>query len=1605
MGYQSEDLEEDFTAGLDPAEMIARGSAPPAYEIPEDDTHVPAIEEPAPVQAGLESDDDDLFAPPSEIELKIAKRHVAVEDDLFAPPTQSELRSVGAAPPLDVSSLNDPIKDGMTRAYSKMMEGLPASIDFTQESSPLTESYFPKASEINAKPVATVGGVNIPSGQAVMESILAGIQMSAIQLAVKGGQKPEYALPEDAGAVLNVANQMSTLAADMPVMAAGGAGGTVLGAAAGAGLAAIAIGPGLPVAAGALILGTVGARMGAFALPAFLRKGLMDHFEKGGTDSFSEFWDRFSAATLDGFHEGLIGLATLGAEKAIPGVGKLLRNKALVRGTGLSVKALTMGQGLATNPNLLRVASLLERPLTARLGEVATMVSAGKLLNGQLNDMKATDFTNAAAVLQAMHFSTAISSRMLGTSKSVAEVQKDKISSGVRKLFRREGILPRDSIEIGREEPMFTQELIEGGDQTPRTIKPMTAENDPRTTAERPSLVAKKELSTFEANTRKARERLEGHEIAQDPEHHARLEQELSNAEINEDLARSRYETSLRKELKDAELDADKVIKEKDKRAIYRGEAKQELAKAEKAHQQAQELYDIEKVKDRPNEERLRALDETLMTRERELQLAEEEFGQHSELEFQHEASKPKFIDEQSHPALLEKNDLSIENEDNVGLKVEPPARASRLFEILASERGSLFKNAVIRKPETAQEIVENRIDNRMAYREGRPGLLGKLRNTTWEEIYENAVDKFDGFYRITKDLTLATGRGLETAQDPYKLARLAVAYVGKGDHFLNHGALAYHTLGVVSPALKEILQPHKAEMRDLNRYLVSLRTIELHKRGPDPETGRPIHTGIDIEDARFIVANAKGKFDKATEQLQDYQNNLLNYLLDGGLISKEARDKIIENNKHYAPLYRLLQDGTTQQKGGTRGQQESGARLKRIKGIELEDDFFSTSRIVDPIQSIVNNTFEYIRLAENNRALVALKDLAESHPLGKELLREVKDPLRATEVQPEEYVKALKDQGLEVNDLTLEAFKVFRSFKAPLGKNQIAIWENGNRRVFEVDPAVKRSYEALTESPKAMGIAMKIATLPAKTLRGSLSFTPDFIVRNFFRDQITAAQFTKYKDVPFIESMFGVGSALKEMGWTQGEAYQEMLKAGGMASILKEIDQDYIERNIWELNRKTGFMANAANVIKNPLEAVRLGAAFAHHISGTIENATRLEEFQRVRKDKGSLFDAAFSAREITVDFQRMGAATSAWNAVTAFMNVNIQGLDRFARSFQGNGAMGVFNQTLHVGARITVPSVALWAWNNADPDRKKVYQGLQNWQKNLFWNFVIHPSLPILRVPKPFEAGVLFGSLPERALDTFFGNQPDAFDDFASTVFSAFTPPVIPTAVTPVLEHLTNKSFFTHRPLISSRYEHIKPAYQYRPQTTEVAKNLGKALRAVGLGDLGWDKGPKLDSPEVIEHYVRNWGGNLGLYALRAVDNIAGVNKNLPEKPWTDSPFVRAFFFQNPSLDHRSIDNFYKNYDITQTQRATAKSLEGDKAAYAKELSDPLNRANMTSLETYADTLSKHREMIRKITDSKKLDPHEKRLRIEQATAAMIVVAQRGNEKIESIRKRAKK
>lgn len=835
--------------------------------------------------------------------------------------------------------------------------------------------------------------------------------------------------------------------------------------------------------------------------------------------------------------------------------------------------------------------------------------------------------------------------------------------------------------------------------------------------------------------------------------------------------------------------------------------------------------------------------------------------------------------------------------------------------------------------PEGSFEAAQKKVLDKISVGETAP-----KERLTWDKFYRQAIDDLHPLKAVD--------------EGAYELARLTRGQFGKAEHFIEYGTFDFNTYKTNGKPLKDVLEPVAKDMDGFRAYLASKRAIEIEASGRK--------SGVDLEAAQRVATEGEGKYGKAAADLQKYQENLLAYLRDSGVISGEAFTAMREAGQNYVPFYRVFEVD----KGGpgTKGF-GPGSPVHKLKGSERD--------IVDPLESIIKNTYAFVSVAERNAVGIKLIDTLKKEG---EKVTTTKIPRDA------ELVEYLKENGVTQPEKLAD---FVNATKADDGTT-LSAWRDGVKEQVKVnDPELVAAFRNLDQD--SANLLTRVLALPAKGLRAGATLSPDFIVRNIVRDFMTAFVNSGRGLFTPIDTIKGLKSAI-----TKDADFQDWMKGGGANATMVALDRAYMQESLAKLNAETGLGTRSWNVVTSPIRGLRMMSELA-------ENATRLAEFKKTRGEgKEAIQSAAYAAREVTLDFARVGASMRAANMITAFLNAQVQGLDRVGRAFVDRP----LNTTAKVAGGITLPSVLLW-WANHDDDR---YKELPAWQKDLFW--IVMTKDHVYRIPKPFELGVVFGSGAERILDATVGQNPEAFDKFGKSIMDILLPNVTPTVAQPLLEQFANRSTMTDRTLIPHEQEKHLPEYQYTPYTTELAKKLGQVvsafpgMRSTAVGP-GAPFGPvarATTSPILLENYIRGWTGGLGMYALNAADlalRKAGVLPDpvTPTPTLADIPVVKAFVVRYPSATTQSIQEFYDQHEVTKKFYDTwlAKAKEGDTEAMER-IQAAGGPIMFVRLDAIKETLSQHSKLIRDVYKNPAMKAEEKRQLIDSLYFNMVEMGKAG-------------
>lgn len=739
-------------------------------------------------------------------------------------------------------------------------------------------------------------------------------------------------------------------------------------------------------------------------------------------------------------------------------------------------------------------------------------------------------------------------------------------------------------------------------------------------------------------------------------------------------------------------------------------------------------------------------------------------------------------------------------------------------------------------------------------------------------DVYTKVIDELNPLKDLVEEVERQTDEKIAFDDNPYIQAWLARGWVGKAETLIEHGAPEH---GIKS--LKDILKGiGEKEHKEFSAYLVALHDLDLHKN-------KQKATFDYTEDAAVLGKHAGNeRFQKAAAAIYKYQDYMLQMLVKEGMLTAKAYHTMRKMYPHYIPFFRDMSDAGMQSfLSGGKGFVDVSSPVKRFKG--------STRDIIDPLESIVKNTFQFYNAVERNHVGRTFAKLADKNGVG-------------------QIVERVNGNKAKTD-------------------NTFNVWENGEKVTYETTPELIQTMRMLDKDQSNM--VAKILSYPANWLRAGATLSPEFILRNPVRDMIGASIYSKHGFIPVVDTFKGLALFLKK-----GELYWDYMKSGAAHAAMVSLDRDYLGGQLRDIMSRD---SKVTKLIKNPLEVLRA-------MSEATEMATRLAEFDNARKgytgignrlfgkDRKPLTarEAALESRDITLDFSRRGSHTKKANQVIAFFNATIQGADKMARAFKEDPR----GMTVKTMLYITLPSILLW-YMNKDDER---YQELPQWEKDTFW--IIPGKENMYRVPKPFEAGVLFGTSFERMLQYFDdvknNRKSVGFKGFGDRVIDSLAPSFMPTAMIPVVEAMTNYSLFRQRNIIPQSQENLPARLQYGANTSELAKFVGDKINV---------------SPYIVDNTIRGYGGGLAGLGLSGIDAATGAKENNASKKWYEAPGLRGFTvapYQSSDSVQRVYDDYKEQEKLHNEFKLTGQRPEGYDAkefAKLKNASDSLKGLNKAS------------------------------------------------------------
>lgn len=685
----------------------------------------------------------------------------------------------------------------------------------------------------------------------------------------------------------------------------------------------------------------------------------------------------------------------------------------------------------------------------------------------------------------------------------------------------------------------------------------------------------------------------------------------------------------------------------------------------------------------------------------------------------------------------------------------------------------------------------------------------------------------------------------------------------------------------------------------------------------------------LDANDIAALKGQGKGKeakFLDAKARWNRLNAATLDLAQEAGLFTKEARAEF--ESEWYIPFFRESDDGDVIAPFRPRGIANQNAGIKKLKGGDantndlLENIFTSTSKLIDASM-------------KNMAAQKTVWNLADTGII---------------EVIP------------KPNKMDYQALAN--------GKDRIMVKLEGEDYMIRVeDPDLYRAMTFFDRKP--FGAMVNVAAKAKRILTAGITASPEFMLRNFLRDSLSSWAISKDGFKPMIDSIKGVrktwrmdGSTIDVMfsgasflgGYVNGNDPEAMADTVRKSLRRKGMTPEQIARYEKSIIRNA---AHAKGVVADAWEKYsRVGEA--------VENGNREAVYDAAIKAGKSHAQAAFESKDL-MDFSMLGASRTmqVMTQVLPFFNARVQGLGKLTRELRDNP-----RAIAKRAGMITAASLALLA-HNWDDER---YEGLPDWDKDANWHFWLGEHH--WRIPKPFEIGVLFGTIPERMVRAL-GNK-DTGAQFGKAVARAigdtFALNPTPQIVKPLVEAAFNYDTFRGGPIDSPQDLAVKAEARYNEQTSLLMRELGELT--------GF-------SPKQLEHLVVGYTGTMGSYVMAAADGVIRAARPGESASWRadEIPLVKAVYRgTGPAKSTQHMEEFYRMLnEVNQLKRTVDQYRSEGLTDKANELLEEQGGIlkSRRSLSRTQQQVRVVRNKIELIQRDRTMAAEEKRRRIDELLA----------------------
>lgn len=663
------------------------------------------------------------------------------------------------------------------------------------------------------------------------------------------------------------------------------------------------------------------------------------------------------------------------------------------------------------------------------------------------------------------------------------------------------------------------------------------------------------------------------------------------------------------------------------------------------------------------------------------------------------------------------------------------------------------LKTKTKKETTTEDDKVANILKERPVTEEEKDNRLKKL-------LTVKILDK--GYY-VDKLARKIKNRELSSKYD-YMLSANGVAQQIIGNNKFNPKTQEYKGKG-----LYKIFEPieNSGKLDDFSQYIYHKHNISrMNLNSLYSEDNKPVFSSnVTAEDSQKIVDKYEKnnpEFKEWAKEVYDYNNFLLDILVDYEVISKE--DKAYYNKKYpyYVPTIRVS-DKTKVNLEMIGKKASINIPIKKAKG--------GNGDIIPLKEAMSLRTMQTLNSALKNNFGNELFDSIETEAINEKM--DIDEVLNEETDTDEIITKYTKDSPAT-----------------------LTIYKKGEKITFNIPDEI---YDALEPSNIKK---FKWLNNISKFRRGLITeYNPAFFITNPIKDVQDGIINSKYPS-KFAKNIAEAGKQIKE----KGRLYQLYLANGGSYETYFNYSDGYNK------GPKTRMKYSPMKILDS-----------ISSLNEKIEMTPRLAEFISSLEGGDTIETAMYNAQEITTNFKRGGVWTKVADANGAtFLNAGVQGGLKQIRNIQEaktNGIKGMTNLAVKFTiAGLTPYILSELIWGDDDD-----YEELSEYIKNNYYILWKYGDGKFVKIPRGRVTSViqnLFGQI----LDTRKGEKID-IKEFIDLLNNQIAPndPTESNIFSPIINVLENKTWYG-TDLVSQRLSDLPSSEQYDESTDSISIWLGK-------------------------------------------------------------------------------------------------------------------------------------------------------------------------------------